>query len=209
MTHSIFVSCLENRSGINKNRQMDYEPRRAKEKKNGFSYNLAMFDGRSAGTLSKPTSRQTSVSSSTLPEHLQPRTSQTAQILRTDAPYEPYCFSALSYSSCASRSEFVDGITTDSRMRSTLAILLWPAADFIVFVVGVLVVVVAVTGANECVSMAMVDANGIRDDGNEDDGTLCVVVVSGCDDVDDADGDDDDDDNDDSDDDDSADVEMQ
>lgn len=182
---------------------MDYETR-----KKWFSYNLAMFDGRSAGTLSKPTSRQTSVSSSTLPEHLQPRTSQTAQILRTDAPYEPYCFNALSYSSCASRSEFDDGMTTDSRMRSALVVLLWPAVDFIVFVVGVLVVVVVVTGANECDSMAIVDANGIRDD-DEDDGTLCVVV-SGCDDVDDVDGDDDDDDdNDDSDDDDSADVEMQ
>lgn len=32
------------------------------------------------------------------------------------APYEPYCFNALSYSSWASRSEFMAGINNDSRM---------------------------------------------------------------------------------------------
>lgn len=144
-----------------------------------FSYNLAMFDGKSVGTSFKSTSRHTSVSSSILPEHLQPRTSQTAQIFRNDKPYEPYCFSALSYNSCASRSEFVDGMTTDSRIRPSLAISLWPAAVFIVLVV-VVDVVVTVIGADECDSMAIVDANGmIRDDSEEDanvdsddDGTL-------------------------------------
>lgn len=143
------------------------------------AYNLAMVDGKSAGTLSKPTSRHTSVSSSAVPEHLQPRTSQTAQIFRTDKPYEPYCFSALSYNSCASRSESDDEMTTVSRIRSSLIVLLGPAAGFIVLCV-VVVAVTVVIGADECDSMAIVDANGIRDDedasevdanvDNEDDG---------------------------------------
>lgn len=168
-----------------------------------------MFDGKSVGTWSKPTSRHTSVNSSTLPEHLQPRNSQTAQIFLTDKPYEPYCFSALSYNSCASRSEFVDGMTTVSRIRPSSVVSLWPAAVFIDFVV--LIVTVGEIGAVEYDSMAIVDANGIRDEeekddanvDNEDDGTLWAV--NGRNDVDEGGDNDDDDDGDD----DSADVEMQ
>lgn len=79
-----------------------------------------MLTGKSAGTSSKPASRQDNVSSSTEPEHLQPRSSQMAQTFLADKPYEPYCFNALSYNSCASRSESVDGITTDSRIIASL-----------------------------------------------------------------------------------------
>lgn len=160
------------------------------------SYNLAIFDGKSAGTLSKSTSRHTSVSSSTLPEHLQLRASQTAHIFRTDKPYEPYCSNALSYNSCASRSESDVEMTTDSRMRPSLMGLLWPAANIVVIVL----VVVAVIGTDENVLAAIVDVNGVRDDvdvDEDDDDILCVV--NGREDVDD-DGDDDDD---------SADVELQ
>lgn len=85
-----------------------------------YTYSFIISAGRSSGTSSKPTSRHDNASSSTAPEHWQPRNSQTAQMCRADAPYEPYCFSALSYNSLASCSESIDdGITTDSRMTDS------------------------------------------------------------------------------------------